>query len=52
MTKQIINPERQEKKRIMKEKGMTGKQYQKWVSEQRRKGIGSGLMSREGKEKK
>lgn len=37
MTKQIINPERQMKKRIMKEKGFkTGKQYRKWLSEQKR----------------
>lgn len=36
MTKQIINPERQEKKKVMREKGMTGKQYRKWLSEQKR----------------
>jgi len=36
MTEQRINPERQMKKRIMKEKGFkTGKQYRKWLSEQK-----------------
>jgi hypothetical protein len=37
MVERIINPERQEKKRIMREKGMTGKQYRKWEKERKRK---------------
>lgn len=34
---QATNPERQEKNRIMKEKGFkSGKQYRKWIKEERR----------------
>ena len=37
MIQQIINPERQTKKRIMKTWGLkSGKQYRKWVKKERR----------------
>jgi hypothetical protein len=37
MTKQIINPERQKKKRIMKTWGLkSGKQYRKWIKREKR----------------
>ena len=37
MTEQIINPERQEKKRIMTSLGLkTGKQYRKWLKKIKR----------------
>lgn len=38
MVKQIINPERQEKKRIMKKLSLTGKQYRKWLKKKRKEG--------------
>ena len=34
---QLTNPERQEKKCIMREKRMTGKQYRKWLNAEKRK---------------
>jgi len=37
MVIQIINPERQEKKRLMKELGLkSGKQYRKWLKKERK----------------
>ena len=37
MTGQIINPERQEKKRIMKSSGIkSGKKYRKWLKKMKR----------------
>jgi len=37
MVIQIINPERQEKKRLIKELGLkSGKQYRKWLKKGRR----------------
>ncbi len=37
MVEQVISPERQEKKRLMKElKLKSGKQYRKWVKKERR----------------
>jgi len=37
MVKQAINPERQKKRRLIKELGLkSGKQYRKWVKKERR----------------
>lgn len=33
---QHTNPERQQKNKVMREKGFTGKQYRKYIKEQRR----------------